>query len=84
MPIVVAGIHQRRSRRRELTSTWPAPTTSPAAAPPSSAARGVSTRPTSAVPASPATGKARKPAVQSSQVRRNDDRDVLGRVMLSS
>src|SRR3954468_14952289 len=59
--------------------------TSPATAPPVSADSGLSTRPTTAVPARPARGKARNPAVQINQVRRNDGVDaagpVVGRVM---
>ena len=78
MPIAVAGIHQRGSSRRRLTSAWPAPMTSPATAPPSSAASGLSTRPATAVPAKPARGKARNPAVQSNQVRRKDVRTAAG------
>ena len=69
MPTPVAGIHRRGSRRRRLASACPAPRTSPATAPPSNAAMGLSTWPAAAVPAKPAMGKARKPAVHSSQVR---------------
>src|SRR5689334_12083489 len=54
--------------------------TSPATAPPVSAASGLSTRPTIAVPARPARGKARNPAVQINQVRRNHGVDAAGPV----
>src|SRR3954465_8726297 len=76
--MVVAGIQRRGSRRRRLSRAWPAPMTSPATAPPVSADSGLSTRPTTAVPARPARGKARNPAVQINQVRRNDGVDAAG------
>src|SRR4051794_41294407 len=76
--MVVAGIQRRGSSRRRLSRAWPAPMTSPATAPPVSADSGLSTRPTTAVPARPARGKARNPAVQINQVRRNDGVDAAG------
>src|SRR3954447_4624793 len=79
--MVVAGIQRRGSSRRRLSRAWPAPMISPATAPPISADSGLSTRPTIAVPARPARGKARNPAVQINQVRRNDVVDAAGPVV---
>src|SRR3954453_10467866 len=81
IPMVVAGIQRRGSRRRRLSRAWPVAMTSPATAPPVSADSGLSTRPTTAVPARPARGKARNPAVQINQARRNDGVDAAGPVM---
>src|SRR3954471_24975639 len=81
IPMVLAGIQRRGSRRRRLSRAWPAPLVSTGKAPPVSADRGLSTRPTTAVPARPARGKARNAAVQINQVRRNDGVDAAGPVM---
>jgi hypothetical protein len=57
MPIAVAGIHLRGSSRRELAKAWPAPMTSPATAPPSSAATGLRLDITIATPLSMLAGE---------------------------